>query len=89
MTPELVVTLGRGALELTLMMMAVLLIPSLVVGVVIGVLQAATQINESTLSFIPKLLITAVVLVVGGPFLLRLLTDYTTQLFALIPTLAH
>ena len=89
MTPEQVVTLGRGALELTLMMMAVLLIPSLVVGVVIGVLQAATQINESTLSFIPKLLITAVVLVVGGPFLLRLLTDYTTQLFALIPTLAH
>jgi flagellar biosynthetic protein FliQ len=89
MTPELVVTLGRGALELTLMMMAVLLIPSLVVGVVIGVLQAATQINESTLSFIPKLLITAAVLVLGGPFLLRLLTDYTTQLFALIPTLAH
>ncbi len=89
MTPELVVTLGRGALELTLMMMAVLLIPALVVGVVIGVLQAATQINESTLSFIPKLLITAVVLVLGGPFLLRLLTDYTTQLFALIPSLVH
>ena len=89
MTPELVVTLGRGALEVTLMMMPVLLIPSLVVGVVIGVLQAATQINESTLSFIPKLLITAVVLVLGGPFLLRMLTDYTTQLFALIPTLAH
>ena len=89
MTPEWVVTLGRGALEVTLMMMAVLLIPSLVVGVVIGVLQAATQINESTLSFIPKLLITAVVLVLGGPFLLRMLTDYTTQLFALIPTLAH
>jgi flagellar biosynthetic protein FliQ len=89
MTPELVVTLGRGALEVTLMMMAVLLIPALVVGVVIGVLQAATQINESTLSFIPKLLITAVVLVLGGPFLLRMLTDYTTQLFALIPTLGH
>jgi flagellar biosynthesis protein FliQ len=89
MTPELVVTLGRGALELTLMMMAVLLIPALIVGVVIGVLQAATQINESTLSFIPKLLITAVVLVLGGPFLLRLLTDYTTQLFALIPSLVH
>ncbi len=89
MTPELVVTLGRGALELTLIMMAVLLIPALVVGVVIGVLQAATQINESTLSFIPKLLITAVVLVLGGPFLLRLITDYTTQLFAIIPSLVH
>ncbi|MSQ67346.1 MAG: flagellar biosynthesis protein FliQ [Gammaproteobacteria bacterium] len=89
MTPELVVTLGRGALEVTLMMMALLLIPSLVVGVVIGVLQAATQINESTLSFIPKLLTTALVLVLGGPFLLRVLSDYTTQLFALIPSLAH
>lgn len=89
MTPELVVTLGRGALEVTLIMMALLLIPSLVVGVVIGVLQAATQINESTLSFIPKLLTTALVLVLGGPFLLRVLSDYTTQLFALIPSLAQ
>jgi len=65
MTPEFVVTLGKGALEVTLIMMAVLLLPALVVGVVIGVLQAATQINEMTLSFIPKLLVTALVLVVG------------------------
>ena len=59
------------------------------VGVVIGVLQAATQINEMTLSFIPKLLITALVLVVGGPYLLQVITDYTTQLFGLIPSLVH
>ena len=89
MTPEFVVTLGKGALEVTLIMMAVLLLPALVVGVVIGVLQAATQINEMTLSFIPKLLITALVLVVGGPYLLRVITDYTTQLFGLIPSLVH
>ncbi|MDH4382324.1 MAG: flagellar biosynthesis protein FliQ [Gammaproteobacteria bacterium] len=89
MTPEFVVTLGRGALEVTLIMMAVLLLPALVVGVVIGVLQAATQINEMTLSFIPKLLITALVLVVGGPYLLQVITDYTTQLFGLIPSLVH
>lgn len=89
MTPELVVTLGKGALEVTLMMMAVLLIPALVVGVVIGVLQAATQVNEMTLSFIPKLLVTALVMVVGGPYLLQLITDYTVRLFALIPGIAH
>lgn len=89
MTPELVVTLGKGALEITLIMMAVLLVPALVVGVVIGVLQAATQVNEMTLSFIPKLLVTALVLVLGGPYLLQVITDYTVQLFALIPGLAH
>ena len=89
MTPEFVVTLGKGALEVTLIMMAVLLLPALVVGVVIGVLQAATQINEMTLSFIPKLLVTALVLVVGGPYLLEVITDYTTQLFGMIPSLVH
>jgi flagellar biosynthetic protein FliQ len=89
MTPEFVVTLGKGALEVTLIMMAVLLLPALVVGVVIGVLQAATQINEMTLSFIPKLLVTALVLVVGGPYLLQVITDYTTQLFGMIPSLVH
>jgi flagellar biosynthetic protein FliQ len=89
MTPEFVVTLGKGALEVTLVMMAVLLLPALVVGVVIGVLQAATQINEMTLSFIPKLLVTALVLVVGGPYLLEVLTDYTTQIFGMIPSLVH
>jgi len=89
MTPEFVVTLGKGALEVTLIMMAVLLLPALVVGVVIGVLQAATQINEMTLSFIPKLLVTALVLVVGGPYLLQVITDYTVALFAMIPGLAH
>jgi flagellar biosynthetic protein FliQ len=89
MTPEFVVTLGKGALEVTLIMMAVLLLPALVVGVVIGVLQAATQINEMTLSFIPKLLVTALVLIVGGPYLLQVITDYTTQLFGLIPSLVH
>ena len=89
MTPELVVTLGKGAMEVTLIMMGLLLVPALVVGVVIGVLQAATQINEMTLSFIPKLLVTALVLVIGGPFLLGILTDYTVRLFGLIPGLVH
>ena len=89
MSPEFVVTLGKGAMEVTLIMMALLLLPALLVGVVIGVLQAATQVNEMTLSFIPKLLVTALVLVIGGPFLLGVLTDYTVRLFGMIPGLVH
>jgi flagellar biosynthetic protein FliQ len=89
LTPELVVNLGKHALEVTLLMMSLLLLPALAVGLLVGVLQAASQINEMTLSFIPKLLVTALVLVVGGPFLLRVLSDYTLQLFQTIPALAH
>lgn len=89
MSPEFVVTLGKGAMEVTLIMMALLLLPALLIGVVIGVLQAATQVNEMTLSFIPKLLVTALVMVIGGPFLLGVLTDYTVRLFGMIPGLVH
>lgn len=89
MTPELIVTLGKHALEVTLVMMSLLLLPALAVGLLVSILQAATQINEMTLSFIPKLLVTAMVLVVGGPFLLRVLTDYTVELFHQIPALAN
>lgn len=89
MTPELIVTLGKHALEITLVMMSLLLLPALAVGLLVSIVQAATQINEMTLSFIPKLLATAVALIVGGPFLLRLLTDYTAELFLQIPALVH
>lgn len=89
MTPELIVNLGRHALEVTLIMMSVLLLPALAVGLLVSILQAATQINEMTLSFIPKLLVTAAVLVLGGSFLLRVLTDYTIRLFETIPALAN
>ena len=88
-TPERIVNLGRHALEVTLIMMSVLLLPALAVGLLVSILQAATQINEMTLSFIPKLLVTAAVLVLGGSFLLRVLTDYTIRLFETIPALAN
>jgi flagellar biosynthesis protein FliQ len=89
MTPELIVNFGKHALEVTLVMMSLLLLPALAVGLLVSILQAATQINEMTLSFIPKLLVTAAALVLGGPFLLRVLTDYTITLFESIPALAH
>ena len=87
MTPETVLTQGRDALQLALLLSAPLLIASLLVGVIVGVFQAATQINEMTLSFIPKLLTMAVVVLVGGPWMLRLLVEYTRRLIESIPSL--
>lgn len=79
--------IAAHAMRLTLILMAALTVPALLVGVLVSVFQAATQINEATLSFIPKLLVTLLVLVFGGPTLLRLMTDYTLELFHGIPAL--
>jgi flagellar biosynthesis protein FliQ len=87
MTPETVMGIGQHALVVTLMIAAPLLLTALAVGLLVGVLQAATQINEMTLSFIPKLLSLAVVLVVGGPWMLRTLIDYTRHLIESLPSL--
>lgn len=89
MTPEGVLTVSREALELTLLLSAPLLLSALAVGVLIGVFQAATQINEMTLSFIPKLMVMAAVLLISGPWMLRLLTDYTRQLIENLPALVR
>lgn len=86
MTPEFVLTFGHGALEVATTLMLIMLIPALIVGLLVSIFQAATQINEQTLSFIPKLLITMLVLSVGGPLMLRLITDFTLQVFDSIPT---
>ena len=85
MTPELVLTIAREALTVTVLLATPLLLAALVTGVVVGILQAATQINEMTLSFIPKLLALVVTLLVTGPWMLQLLTSYTKNLFQTIP----
>jgi flagellar biosynthetic protein FliQ len=77
----------REALELTLLISAPLLLTALAVGLVVSVFQAATQINEMTLSFIPKLLGVFVAIVVSGPWILQLLIDYTQRIFTNIPML--
>lgn len=77
----------REALELTLLVSAPLLLTALAVGLIVSVFQAATQINEMTLSFIPKLLGVFVAIVVCGPWILQLLIDYTQRLFANIPNM--
>jgi len=87
MTPESVISIGQEAVYLVLQLIAVLLIPSLAVGLIVSVFQAATQINEQTLSFIPKLVVAFVVLLMAGPWIMGQLIGYTTRLFQEIPGL--
>lgn len=87
MSPETVMSVGQRALEMTLLLSAPLLLTALLVGLLVGVFQAATQINEMTLSFIPKLLGMAAAIVVAGPWMLKLLVSYTRELFTSIPSL--
>ena len=87
MTPESVLEIGQNALYVTIMILLVLLVPALIVGLLVSVFQAATQINEVTLSFIPKLIVTMLVVIVAGPWMLRTLIIYTQRLFEDIPTL--
>ncbi|HEY1312335.1 MAG TPA: flagellar biosynthesis protein FliQ [Steroidobacteraceae bacterium] len=85
MTPENVMDLAHRMLLITSMVAAPLLLTALAAGLVIGMLQAATQINESTLSFIPKLLLLVLTLLVAGPWILRVLADFTRDLYSSIP----
>jgi flagellar biosynthetic protein FliQ len=87
MTPETVMTMGRHAMEITLMVAAPLLLVALGIGLVVSIFQAATQINESTLSFIPKLVGVFVALVVAGPWMIGVMTDYMREIFGGIPGL--
>lgn len=87
MNPESVMTMGRHAMEVTLMVAAPLLLVSLVIGLVVSIFQAATQINEATLSFIPKLVGIFVALIVAGPWMISVMTDYMRQVFTGIPGL--
>jgi flagellar biosynthetic protein FliQ len=89
MSPETVMTLGSRALEVTLMLAAPMLLVALITGLVVGAFQAATQINEMTLSFIPKLIAISVALMVAGPWMLKVLVGYTRELFESIPTLIN
>ncbi len=87
MTPEMVTTIGQQALWVTMLIAAPMLLSALAVGLLIGMFQAATQINEMTLSFIPKLLILVASLVVAGPWMLSVIVNYTRQLMEQIPSL--
>ncbi len=87
MTPEMVTTIGQQALWVTMLLAAPLLLSALTVGLLVGMFQAATQINEMTMSFIPKLLVLVAALVVAGPWMLNIISNYTRQLIEQIPSL--
>ena len=87
MTPETVMTMGRTAMEVTLMVAAPMLLVALIIGLIVSIFQAATQINEATLSFIPKLVGIFVALVVAGPWMLAVMLDYMRGVFTGIPGL--
>ncbi|MFC7296936.1 flagellar biosynthesis protein FliQ [Herminiimonas aquatilis] len=87
MTPESVMTMGRHAIEVTLMVAAPMLLIALAIGLIVSIFQAATQINEQTLTFIPKLIGIFVALVVAGPWMLTIMLDYMREMFTNIPLL--
>ncbi|HNV87913.1 MAG TPA: flagellar biosynthesis protein FliQ [Methylotenera sp.] len=89
MTPESVMTLGRNAMEITLLVAAPILLTVLIIGLVVSIFQAATQINEATLSFIPKLVGVFVALIFAGPWMLTTMVDYMHLVFTGIPSMAN
>ena len=87
MTPEVVMDIGRQAVEMTLMLSAPLLLAALVIGLIVSIFQAATQINEQTLAFIPKLVGMFLILLLAGPWMLQMMVEYIRRLFESIPLL--
>lgn len=87
MTPQYILALGKEAIWLTLLISAPMLMVGLLVGVIISILQAVTQIHEMTLTFVPKLFVVAIAMVVFLPWIINKLVDFTVRLFGTIPTL--
>ncbi len=89
MTPENVMSIGQQAMEVILLVSGPMLLVVLMIGLAVSIFQAATQINEATLSFIPKLIGVFIVLVVAGPWMLTVLTDYMRQVLTTLPMMAN
>ncbi len=87
MTPGTVMEIGRQAVEAALVLSAPMLLAALVVGLIISIFQAATQINEATLQFVPKLVAIFLVMILFGPWMLQYMIDYIQRLFGSIPQL--
>ena len=87
MTPEIVYSVGQEAMIVAVKLTAPVLIPSLIIGLIIAMFQAATQINEMTLTFVPKLIVIGLVLMIAGPWMLQMYLDYFQQLIRDIPHL--
>jgi len=86
MTPEVFVDVLNNALYMVILMVSIIILPSLAVGLVVSIFQAATSINEQTLSFLPRLIVTLLALMYGGHWMTQTLMDFTTSLYLSIPT---
>ncbi|NTV14053.1 MAG: flagellar biosynthesis protein FliQ [Desulfobulbaceae bacterium] len=82
MTPEFVVDLARKAIETTLLLSAPMLLAALVVGLLVSIFQAATQINEQTMTFVPKIVVVLLAMLLFAPWMIRVMLSYTTEVFA-------
>ncbi|ACS85351.1 MULTISPECIES: flagellar biosynthesis protein FliQ [Musicola] len=87
MTPESIMAMGNEAMKVALSLSAPLLLAALVTGLIVSILQAATQINEMTLSFIPKVLAVFATIIIAGPWMLGVFLDYVRSLFGSLPTI--
>ena len=86
MSPEVFVDVLRDALYLVILLVSAIILPSLFVGLIVAIFQAATSINEQTLSFLPRLIVTLLALIIGGHWFTRVIMEYTNELFLSIPT---
>jgi flagellar biosynthetic protein FliQ len=89
MTEEIIIKLGQDALRTTAMLAAPMLLSTLVIGLAVSIFQALTQINESTLTFIPKMIVVALVFVLAGPWMMDVMSSYTITLFENIATIVR
>ena len=89
MTEELILKLGRDAIATTAMLSAPMLLSALVIGLIVSIIQAVTQINEATLTFIPKMIVIFVVMIIAGPWMLDVMSHYTIELFENISTIVR
>ncbi|MBY0554650.1 flagellar biosynthesis protein FliQ [bacterium] len=89
MSEDIVITLGQDALKTLAMLSAPLLLSTLIIGLIVSIFQALTQINENTLTFVPKMIVVAIILILAGPWMLDTMTSYTTNLFENIATIVR
>lgn len=85
MSTELVLSIAQQAVQIALILTAVILLPALAVGLLVSMFQAATSLNEQTLSFIPKLIVTFTTILIAGPWMLKLIIGFTSQMIENIP----
>lgn len=89
MNEDLIIRLGQDAMKVTAMIAGPMLIATLIIGLIVSIFQALTQINEATLTFIPKIIVVALVIVIAGPWMMDVMTSYTIHLFENIATMVR